>query len=237
VTATAILRTGVLPAGVPPLTEQADDIDRVWNLFLLIALGVLLLVIVLVATVVIRNRRRDNALPRQVHENIPIEIAYTVIPLLVVCGLFAITVVSVQALDDPDDEEADLVVEVTGFQWQWRFDYPDSDVSVVGSDEVVPELVLPAGRSVRFDLIAVDVIHSFWIPGFRFKRDMFPGETTSFQVDVGDRTGSFPLTGVCAEFCGLDHHKMQFSVRVLEPAEFDIWMAESAAAAGEGEDR
>ena len=63
---------------------------------------------------------------------------------------------------------------------------------MVGTADVVPELVLPAGQTVRFDLTAIDVIHSFWIPGFRFKRDMFPGETTSFQVDVGDRTGSYP---------------------------------------------
>ena len=108
------------------------------------------------------------------HENLPLEIAYTVVPLLVVAGLFAVTFVSVEAIDEVD-EDAELVVDVLGFQWQWQFAYPASDVSVVGTDDETPELVLPADTSVRFDLTSIDVIHSFWIPGFRFKRDMFPG--------------------------------------------------------------
>ena len=80
----------------------------------------------------------------------------------------------------------DLTVHVTGFQWQWQFDYPESGVRVTGTDLERPELVLPTGAEVRFDLTSVDVIHSFWIPGFRFKRDLFPGQTQSFEVDIGD---------------------------------------------------
>jgi cytochrome c oxidase subunit 2 len=223
--------TRVVSAGVPPLTDQAEDIDRIWSGFLYIAIGVAALVTVLVLYVVIRHRRRSDALPRQVHEHIGIELFYTAVPLAIVIGLFAVTFVSVRAIDDLDDDP-DLVVEVTAFQWQWQFDYPASGARVVGSDEVTPELVLPAGQKVRFDLTAVDVIHSFWIPGFRFKRDMFPGETTSFQVDVDDRTGFFPETGVCAEFCGLDHHKMRFSVRIVTADEFTEWTRERTAEAG-----
>ena len=96
-------------------------------------------------------------------------------PLLIVAVLFAVTFVSVNAIDEVDDD-VELVVEVIGFQWQWQFDYPEAGVSVVGTDATTPELVLPADTSVRFDLRSIDVIHSFWIPGFRFKRDMFPGE-------------------------------------------------------------
>ena len=217
----------------PPLTDQADDIDRVWNVFVVIAFGVGALVAALVAIVVIRFRRRGDtaALPQQVHENIPIEVGYTAVPLLIVGGLFALTVVSIWAVDD-SDADADLLVEVTGFQWQWRFGYPEDGVEVTGSDEVVPELVLPAGSTVRFDLTSLDVIHSFWIPGFRFKRDVFPDETTSFQVDVGERTGSFRNTGVCAEFCGLDHTSMRFSVRVVTSAEFEQWLSEHGSGDG-----
>jgi cytochrome c oxidase subunit 2 len=212
--------------GIPdPLTEQADDIDRVWDVFFYIALGVGALVAGLVIFVVIRFRRRSTALPDQVREHIPLEIFYTAVPLLIVGGLFALTFVSVEAVDEVDDD-VDLVVDVIGFQWQWQFDYPESGVRVTGTDEVVPELVLPAGASVRFELTSIDVIHSFWIPGFRFKRDVFPGETTTFQVDVAERTGSFPNTGVCAEFCGLDHTQMRFSVRVVSPAEFEQWQEE-----------
>ena len=91
---------------------------------------------------------------------------------------------------DADADDADLIVEVIGFQWQWQFDYPESGRRVIGTEQLEPELVLPAGATVRFDLTSVDVIHSFWIPGFRFKRDVFPGRRQTFQVDVGDRTGS-----------------------------------------------
>jgi cytochrome c oxidase subunit 2 len=219
----------LMPVGAgPPLTEQAEDIDRIWNVFLYIAIGITALVAGLVLYVVIRHRRRGDALPRQVREHIPLELFYTAVPLAIVIGLFAITFVSVRAIDKVDDDP-DLVVEVTAFQWQWQFDYPDAGVRVVGSDDVIPELVLPAGQRVRFDLTSTDVIHSFWIPGFRFKRDVFPGETTSFQADVGDRTGFYRESGACAEFCGLDHHKMRFSVRVVTAEEFAEWVEQSAA--------
>jgi cytochrome c oxidase subunit 2 len=216
------------PSTPPPLTDQANDIDRVWDVFLYIAFGVGALVAVLLVIVVIRFRRRGSALPRQVHEHIPLEVAYTAVPLLIVGGLFALTVISLQAVEATDDD-VDLVVDVIGFQWQWQFDYPDSGVRVLGSEQVVPELVLPAGSSVEVQLTSLDVLHSFWIPGFRFKRDVFPGETTSFQVDVSERTGFFENTGVCAEFCGLDHHEMRFSVRIVSPDEFDRWLVQEAS--------
>lgn len=212
----------------PPLTEQAEDVDRVWNGFLVAGLAVGALVAVLVVWVVVRYRRRSSELPPQRRELIPVEVAYTLVPLLIVGVLFAVTFVSVEAIDEVDDD-ADLVVEVIGFQWQWQFDYPASGVSVVGTETQRPELVLPAGATVRFDLTSIDVIHSFWIPGFRYKRDLFPGQTQTFQVDVGDTTGDFPDTGVCAEFCGLDHTRMRFDVRIVSPDEFAAWEAEQLA--------
>jgi cytochrome c oxidase subunit 2 len=164
-------------------------------------------------------------LPRQRREHIPVEITYMAVPLVIVAALFGLTFVSTEAIDDVDDDP-DLTVEVIGFQWQWQFDYPASGVSVLGTETERPELVLPAGTRVQFDLRSVDVIHSFWIPGFRFKRDIFPGQTQTFQVDVGDTTGDFPDTGVCAEFCGLDHWRMRFDVRVVTPEEFAAWEQE-----------
>lgn len=209
----------------PPITEQAAQLDRVWALFIWIAAGIGTLVAVLMVWVVVRYRRRRDDLPHQRHQHIPLEVAYTLAPLGIVIALFAVTVASVRDVDaigtDPD-----LVVEVTAFQWQWQFDYPESGARSTAVDGANPELVLPAGASVRFDLTSRDVIHSFWIPGFRYKRDIFPGETTSFEVDVADTTGSYPDTGVCAEFCGIDHHKMRFGVRVVTPDEFDTWAAE-----------
>ena len=218
---------GVIAGLPPPLTEQAEDIDRVWNGFLVAALAVGVLVWGLIAYVVVRYRRRSSDLPRQVRENIPVEVAYTVVPLLIIVALFAVTFTSVRAIDDVDDD-VDLTVEVVGFQWQWRFNYPGTGVEVVGTETQTPELVLPAGAAVQFDLTSVDVVHSFWIPGFRFKRDMFPGEVQTFQVDITGEPGDYPNAGVCAEFCGLDHTSMRFDVRIVSPDEFTQWLEESA---------
>jgi len=221
-----VVRRVIGPAQLaPPLTEQADDIERVWNGFLLAAVVLGVLVVGLILFIVARFRRRSSTLPRQVRENIPFELAYTIGPLLIVGALFAITFATVDAMAVEGDAP-DVTVHVTGFQWQWQFDYEDSGVRVTGSDAGRPELVLPTGAEVRFDLTSVDVIHSFWIPGFRFKRDLFPGQTQSFQVDIGDTTGDFPDTGVCAEFCGLDHTSMRFDVRIVTPEEFAAWEQE-----------
>jgi len=223
---------GISRALDPPITDQAESVDDVWRLFLWIGLGVLALVVVLVLWVVVRYRRTDDRLPRQKHYNIPMEITYTVIPLLVVFGLFAVTFVTVRAIDD-DDAAPDLVVHVVAYQWSWQFEYPDDGVVIVDADdEQDPELVLPASSTVRFDLESIDVIHSFWLIPFRFKRDAIPGSPTSFTVDIGDTVGSFPNAGVCSEFCGLDHARMRFGLRVLSPDDFDRWLADQRAAGG-----
>jgi cytochrome c oxidase subunit 2 len=196
----------------PPITEQARDVDGLWDVYLWISFGVLALIAVLMLYVVLRFRRRDDRLPRQKHYNIPMEVFYTV--------------VRVAAGDD--DAEVDLVVDVTAFQWQWQFQYPDHGVTIVGgAGDDVPELVLPAGSTVRFRLASLDVIHSFWITAFRFKRDVIPGEVTDFTVSIDDdAAGDYPEAGVCAEYCGLDHARMRFDLRVLEPDEFDAWLTE-----------
>ena len=222
-------RSSILAQLDPPITDQAETVDDVWSLFLWLGLGVLAMVVLLVLWVMIRYRRRGDDLPPQKHYNIPMEIAYTVIPLLVVIGLFAVTFVTVQAIDGTDDDP-DLVVHVRAYQWSWEFEYPDSGVVIVDvSDTEDPELVLPASSTVQFDLESLDVVHSFWLTAFRFKRDMIPGSPSSFRVDMDDSTGWYPNAGVCAEFCGLDHAFMRFSVRILEPTEFDAWLAEQLA--------
>jgi cytochrome c oxidase subunit II len=223
---------GAVVALPPPVTDQADDMDRVWDLFLWLGLAVLAFVVVLVLYVIIRYRRRSDQLPRQKHYNIPLEVTYTAIPLVVVLALFAVTFVTVNAIEDTSDQEPDLVVDVTAFQWQWSFSYPDAGVTVVGGpNDDLPELVLPAHSTVQFDLQSLDVVHSFWITAFRFKRDVIPGSPSSFTVDIGDQAGDYPDAGVCAEYCGLDHAFMRFDVRVVEPDEFDAWLADQVARA------
>lgn len=215
----------VAGASVPPLTEQAVELDRVWGLFLTIAAVVGLIVAALVAWSVVRYRRRDDRLPGQRQYHVPLEIAYTVIPVALIGLLFAVSVRSIDRVE-ARRPEPDVVVDVTGFQWQWQFDYPASGARTIGTSDEAPVLALPADSTVEFRVTSRDVLHSFWIPGFRFKRDLFPGEVSSFQVDVGDQVGFYENAGVCAEFCGLDHAAMRFHVRVLPRDEFDVWLTE-----------
>jgi cytochrome c oxidase subunit 2 len=212
-------------AATPPLTEQAVELDRIWTLFLWIGGGVGLLVAAVLSWILFTYRRsRQRSLPRQRQYQIPLEVAYTVVPLVIVAGLFAVTVGSIHSVDR-SERVPDVVVDVTAFQWQWQFDYPDLGARSVATDDANPDLVLPQGAIVEFRLTSLDVLHSFWIPGFRYKRDIFPGETATFQVTVGDTLGSFPNSGICAEFCGYDHHKMKFDVDVVTPDEFTSWVA------------
>lgn len=212
--------------GAPdPASEQGQEIFDLYRWFAAAAAGVGVFVTVLLVYTVIRFRRReDDAIPSQKPYNIPVEVAYTAIPLLIVVVLFVFSVrteneVSAQT-DDPDH-----VVEVTGYQWQWQFDYADTDISVAGvPGGELPELVLPAEETTRLDLRTTDVIHSFWVPQFLNKKDMIPGLDNSIDVTPTE-TGTYE--GVCAEYCGLDHGRMRFTVRVIEPDEFDAWLREA----------
>ena len=209
----------------PPLTSEAERVRDVWTLFLVLAAVVGLLVIVLVVYCVIRFRKRDDQLPPQKHYNVPVEVVYTAVPLVIVIILFVITAATVRTVDRVQARAPDVTVDVLGFQWQWQFTYPDLGVTVTGNRDAQPELVLPSNSRVRFRLTSADVIHAFWIPGFRYKRDVIPGREEEFDVDVLDHTGDFPNTGVCAEFCGLDHAYMRFDVRIVSPEEFAAWAA------------
>lgn len=214
-----------LAATTPPLTEQATDLDRIWDGYLVVGFAVGALVAVLVTWSVVRYRRRGDGLPSQRQYHIPLEVAYTLIPLLIVVGLFAVTFQSIHKVDDTSGP-IDLEVDVTAFQWQWQFDYPKAGARSVGAGDHRAELVLPAGARVRFEVTSRDVIHSFWIPGFRFKRDAIPGQTTSFVVTMTRRTGDYPDSGVCAEFCGVDHARMRFDVRIVSADQFQAWLAD-----------
>ncbi len=232
----AVSPLGTLPG--PPVTEEGDLMDRIWDLYLYLGLAVFAFVFVLIMFVIIRYRRRDEQLPRQRHYNIPAEITYTVIPFLIIVALVAVTFVTVNEIRAADDDEPDLVVDVTAFQWQWEFRYPDADVEVIGGpapDE--PTLVLPSESTIRFNLESLDVVHSFWITVFRFKRDIIPGSPDSFTVITDETTGEFPNAGVCAEYCGLDHAYMNFRVTVLPPDEFEAWLADQPAVQAGGPDQ
>lgn len=206
-----------------PASEQGERVFDLWRGFFVAALAVGALVWGLLLYVLLRYRRRSDDVPNQRHFNIPVEVLYTVAPVVVVAFLFAASVLAENDVTDTVDDP-DLTVEVVGFQWQWRFTYPDHDVTLVGTPEDgPPELVVPVGETIRFELESVDVVHSFWVPDFLEKRDLIPRVENEIDV-TPTRTGTF--VGRCAEFCGLDHWRMNFTVRVVEPDEFEDWLAE-----------
>jgi len=219
--------------GMPePASDQADSVLGLWSPTVVAALLVGCVVWSLTAWSVIRYRSRNNTLPTQVAEHIPIEVAYTVVPVLIVIVLFAFGTLAqrnvTERAADPDE-----VVEVIGFQWSWRFSYEGRDVVVSGDGAGTrgPELVLPSDRTTRLKLVSDDVNHSFWVPRFLSKRDLIPGVRNELDVSPTDE-GTF--VGRCAEFCGLDHWRMSFRVRIVSPTEFEDWAATAAEADGGG---
>lgn len=209
-------------------TEQGRDIFRLWQGSVWAALAVGVLVWGLILFAIVRYRRRSDDLPVQTHANIPLEIVYTVTPLVIVAVLFAFTV-GVQERVDGVQGDPDLTVEVTGFQWQWRFHYEEAGIDVVGTPDKDPVMVLPTGATVRLVLTSTDVQHSFYVPGFLFKRDTVPGIRNVVDLEVVKR-GRYE--GRCAEFCGLLHDRMDFTVEAVDRAEFDRWLSQQRPAAG-----
>lgn len=211
--------------GAPdPASSQGGDVLDLWRI--LLAAGVALggLVTGLILWSVVRYRRPKGAapgdLPKQTAANIPIEVFYTVVPLVIVAVLFGITMRTQERVTRRSDTPG-LAVEVTGFQWGWRFRYPAQGVTVVGDANDPPTLVLPVGADVRLRLLAADVIHSFFVPAFLVKKDLIPGVDNSVSIRPTE-PGRFP--GVCAEFCGLDHWRMTFDVEVVTPEAFQAFV-------------
>jgi cytochrome c oxidase subunit 2 len=213
---------GLADFGLPEaVTEQGqDNMVWLWRVFLIGAVAVAGLIWVLVVISVIRFRRRNDEIPNQRQYNIPLEVGYTVVPLLMVAVLFGLTIYSTNGFTDLSDDPA-LEVEVEGFQWQWQMRYPEQGVTISGSEQAPAALVLPVGETIRFRLISTDVNHSFWVPEFLEKRDLIPGIDNEIEVTI---TEPGEWIGRCAEYCGLDHWLMTFDVVAVPADEFDAWM-------------
>ncbi|HEY2166692.1 MAG TPA: cytochrome c oxidase subunit II [Jatrophihabitantaceae bacterium] len=275
------------PTGV---TKQGEEMRVLWTWSGVAALVVGVLVWGLIFWCCIRYRRRtpDAPLPRQTKYNLPLEIAYTIAPLLIIAVLFARTVV-VEDNVDALSKNPDVRIQVDAFKWNWQFEYhsytDDSGtvhdtyypgvtsqadaagnaedkqegttgnvtcnesssndsfscgasgttntnaalyISTVGTDEEIPILVLPVNKSIRVVEHSEDVVHSFWVPEFLFKRDVIPYGTTNTGRDnqfefTPTSTGSF--VGRCAELCGTYHSEMNFEVRVVPDNVFIAYLA------------
>ncbi|MEJ7707912.1 MAG: cytochrome c oxidase subunit II [Nocardioidaceae bacterium] len=182
------------------------------------------------------RRRHDEELPTQVRYNLPIEVLYTIAPIIVVAVLFYFTVEK-QNIITNDLENPDHEIAVTAQQWSWVFNYKNEEavqdvVYDAGNAAAIPQVWLVEDESVTFTLHSPDVIHSFWVPTFLFKLDVIPGKDQSFSV-TPTKSGQFQ--GRCAELCGFQHSRMLFTVNVVDRETFDAHLQDLEAAGQVGE--
>jgi cytochrome c oxidase subunit 2 len=206
-----------------PITDQGEWVLTIWKGSTLAALAIGVVVWGLILISVVAFRKRSEGLPRQVRYNLPIEILYTVLPIIVIAVLFYYTAI-VEYREDKLSANPDLTVGVVGFQWNWQFNYVGKGVQVTGRPGEPAKLVLPVGEKIRFVETSPDVIHAFWVPSFLFKRDVIPGRDNQFELTIR-RPGTY--IGRCSEFCGVDHDRMDFFLQVLDRQQFDAWLAKA----------
>lgn len=196
------------------------DFDDLWPLYLWIGVAVAALIFAVVFFVLVRYRARPGRVPSLRSEHNALEVGVAVL-ILAVVAILVFRTFRTEAKEDHVGG-APLRIDVTAFQWGWRFTYPGKGVTIVGNSNAPPTFAVPGDRPVRFALTSADVIHAFWIPGERFKRDAIPGKTNEFVLDL-EREGR--EEGLCSEFCGLRHSGMRFWVWVLSDRSFEGWLA------------
>lgn len=235
---------GFLPAGSEGATNHTDGITGLWvtSWIVLLIIGAITWGLIIWATVAYRRRKGQTGLPVQMRYNMPIETFFTVVPVLLVLGFFAFTAQE-QASIEKRYENPENVVEVVGKRWAWDFNYVKDDVYFQGvqvqtdtegeaKEETMPVLYLPVGKTTELRLETRDVIHSFWVVEYLYKKDMIPGQTNYMSI-TPEKTGTF--MGKCAELCGEYHSMMLFEVRVVEQDEYDAYVASLRDAGNTGQ--
>ena len=220
--------------GMPEIvSKQGQDNLHLWQGAWIAALatGVVTWALIL-GSVWFFRRRSDDEIPIQTRYNLPVEIFYTIFPIIMVV-VFVSHTVRVQNTMLELDPEPDVTMAIVGQKWQWTFNYPDSvdtpdgtNVFVSGTGEDMPELVLPVDSTIQFDLFSPDVIHDFGIPAFAMRMDVVPGRENKFQVTTTE-TGTF--AGKCYELCGAYHSRMLFEVHVVTQDEYDAYLDDLAS--------
>jgi cytochrome c oxidase subunit 2 len=214
-----------LPA---PATTEARSTASLYTIFLAVAAVVAAIVLGLATWSVIRYRAGrtggTDELPTQTHGNTRLEILWTVVPAVTIAVLFGFTLVTLARVDNVDPVEPDrgAEIDVTAFRWGWTFTYPAEGITVSGIEEPGPEVVVPVGEPITVRLNSADVVHAFYVPRFLFKRDVVPGRENVFQFTV-EEAGSYG--GQCAEFCGLYHARMPFTVTAVTRSDYEAWLA------------
>ncbi len=202
-------------------SAEAGPIDTLFNAhFWMIAfLFAFIMVMMLYSVFVFRRKPDDETDGPHIHGNTRLEIGWTIVPTVVVLGFGVWGAITLNAITSP--KAGEMVVNVTGKQWAWTFDYPEQ------GDISSGDLVLPVGRTIVLKMNAEDVLHSFWVPEFRVKQDLVPDRETTLRITPTE-IGDYMLR--CAEICGLNHTLMEAKVRVVDAAGFQAWVDEKSAA-------
>ena len=209
-------------------TEQGQKIHSLYVVILLLATPVFVIVEAVLIWFIVRGKRRTEGMPPQSFGTRRALIVFFLIPTLIVAVDYVFGERTLADVQRQDPSPA-VVIRVEGFQWEWTFYYLNEGFFVTGKTLVKPaELVIPVDEPIRIELESRDVIHSFFIPAFLFKRDVIPGRHNTFTF-TATQLGTFQ--GQCAEFCGLYHSKMTFSVRVVTPADYLVWVKAAKEAA------
>ena len=232
-----------LEPGTPGVTNHTDNIVAMWtgSWVILWGVGIIAWALMFYAIIVYRRRKGDTSIPVQMRYNNPVETLFTVVPLILVIGFFAFTAKTMQAIEQPTPNP-DVKIEVIGKQWSWDFNYVNANVydagiqsqfeGQKGSEAALPVLYLPVNKTVAIDLTSRDVVHSFWVIDFLYKKDVFPGKTNHMYF-TPQKIGTYK--GKCAELCGEFHSMMLFNVKVVSQADYDAHMAQLAAAGKVGQ--
>jgi cytochrome c oxidase subunit 2 len=231
---------GYLPgfiSGQAPVTNITQRISDLWvgSWIVLLGVGVITWGLIIWAAIVFRRRRGQTGLPVQIRYNMPIEIFYTVVPLILVLGFFAFTARD-QNVIEARTPHPDVTIGVYGQQWGWDFNYVNENVYSAGIqaqpaaegtpntgfvESQVPQLVLPLGKTVELRLKTRDVNHSFWVIDFLYKKDLIAGQT-NYESFTPTRLGTYQ--GKCAELCGEYHSRMLFTVKVVTPTQYTAYI-------------
>jgi cytochrome c oxidase subunit 2 len=226
----AVAATFLLTACAPqPMSEQGEKIYTLYNVVLALALviGVGVIGMILMSAVRYRKKPGDDTLPPQTHGNTTFEVIWTLVPTVIVLALFGMSFVTIRAIDEPKDDYA-AIIEVKGYQWSWTFDYGTNAAGTrvlvkTESNDKPPQMIVPVGETVHIEERSDNVLHSFYVPEFLFKRDVVPGRANGFDLTV---TTPGVYKGQCAELCGTEHAKMTFTVKAVGRQEFDTWFNE-----------
>lgn len=195
----------------------ADTVDGAMIYITGISIFLLLGITVVMLYFVYKYHHKKHPKPIQTHGNVWVELTWVTIPTVIVISMFFYGYMDYKVM--AENEEYDVLINVTAKKWDWDFGYPAAD-----STYVFDEVVVPIGSNVRFDITSTDVLHSFYIPAFRIKEDAVPGKINTYIINP-NRTGIFDIA--CTEYCGQYHWKMYKQMRVVTQDEYDQWLGQS----------